>query len=291
MDNKKTINRDDYYRNVCFSILFSSEHDSLAAKSELGEETAFSYTAHVVESSSISMAENLGYDERKTEALARIRGICYPPYGTAGMAYIKELAARDDIVFSEGELNLAIAQACLAVTDEIVTDDLRMAIFQLYDSDVPDCESKIVTMMYDLHRDYEMLVKAGMPDQVRYYQLANDASDESKKQGKIVQSSRAIALMRQYCRPQEYCRLQEYCKPQESRTSESMSPPSFALPEDAKRQIFLYRSCRYSSPPSFALPEDAKHVIDRLWQHFRNDGATDLELVRRVVISAEHVLV
>jgi len=136
------------------------------------------------------MAETLGLDFEKAETLAVLKGRTLLPFGPAGTKYIRELAARDGIVFDECALCLAIARDALAGHFRRMTEDLRAAILRLYQRDGENAaggaqeESRIIVYVYDMLYDYELLREKRAMTEKEWEKECRAASEASARAGK-----------------------------------------------------------------------------------------------------------
>lgn len=189
----------DYFLRLQTAILFSKQYNNLLGKSELGTDMAESANVELAKSLSQTMATNLGYDGGKTEVLALCKGIVFPPYGKAGMEYIKSKMEQENITLSYEEICMRYLEEILQNSSLEITEELRDGVKEVFSNNPAEGEAKVVKVTYDILQDIETLKRSDedMADKLedKTIDIFYDAISESKASGQISCSRKLRDMM------------------------------------------------------------------------------------------------
>ena len=175
----------DYYRRVKTSILYSKEYNNLLGKSEINKSISQYAIVELASSMADCMAEELGYNPKKADVLAMCKGIVFPPYGDAGMKYLEEIAEKEKIKINKKKVCYNTINRILRENKFAMVPDFYKSINELFEKKQRECESKIVTVIYEMLddililRDNSPIMKERLNN--RTYDILEDAINESKR--------------------------------------------------------------------------------------------------------------
>jgi hypothetical protein len=188
----------DYYRRIKTALLYSKEYCNLMGKSEIGEDFSQYATVDLASTLSEYMAEELGFDQQKSSVLAMCKGIVFPPYGKAGMKYIKQLANSENINIDEAQICKNIIDKILKENKFEMTVDFENSIQDLFSSTTQNNESVIVNNVYSMLNDIFILRENSLSMQTKLnnktFDIIEDAISESKNNGQISYSPKLQQL-------------------------------------------------------------------------------------------------
>lgn len=123
--------------------------------SERGIQTSLACYAHA-----IALAQ--GFDARKAKCICLAAGLCFPVFGSCGMAACENYLLKNNIPFDKKELKIGAIEHCIYEYGSVVTPQLDEALHAYYENrtDIPEvnvaryCQIKI--------KESRELMKTGM---------------------------------------------------------------------------------------------------------------------------------
>jgi len=190
---------DNFFGKIETAILFSKQYKNLMGKSELGTETSEGYNVELAKSFSETMAMHLGYNKGKTRVLALCKGVVFPPYGKAGMEYIKSKMEQEGITLSYEEICIKYLDDILKNSSLKIPEEFKNDIKEVFSEEPSEGEAKIVKVTYDMLRDIDTLKKIDedMADKLedKALDIFYEAISESESNGKISYSKKLKDMM------------------------------------------------------------------------------------------------
>lgn len=123
--------------------------------SEGGIQTSLAYSAQKI-------AQEQGFDTHKTKCICLAVGLCFPDFGSYGMAACENYFMRNNIPWNSTEIKIGAIELCITESGGVVTPQLDEALHAYYENrtDIPEvnvaryCQIKI--------KESRELMKTGM---------------------------------------------------------------------------------------------------------------------------------
>lgn len=139
-----------YLRRLGTAFLYAKEFNALQGKSEIGAEVSYYATADLASTLAEIIARELRLSDELSRVLAYVRGSVFPPYGKAGLHFLKDYASQHHIEFQERNVAISILSSVLSRNHLKPTEELLTQTNRLFTQETGFDEASVVKLVYHI---------------------------------------------------------------------------------------------------------------------------------------------